>query len=61
MRDLDEDIALDKNKRHTIEVVVDRLVSEAEPEGDEAAQEKDSRRMRVTDSVETALRLGGGT
>jgi excinuclease ABC subunit A len=56
VRDLDEDITLDKNKRHAIDVVVDRLVSEDPPEDGE-----DSRRMRVTDSVETALRLGGGS
>jgi excinuclease ABC subunit A len=56
VRDLDEDIKLDKNKRHTIEVVVDRLVT-TEPEDGEV----DSQRMRVSDSVETALRLGAGT
>jgi excinuclease ABC subunit A len=56
VRELEEDIKLDKNKRHSIEIVVDRVVSEA-PEGDEA----DSRRMRLADSVETSLRLGSGT
>ncbi len=56
VRDLDEDIQLDKNKRHSIEIVVDRLVSGA-PED----QEKDAQRTRISDSVETALRLGGGT
>ncbi len=55
VRDVDEDITLDKNKRHSIEVVVDRVVSEG-PDGDE----KDSARTRLSDSVETALRLGGG-
>ncbi len=53
IRELDEEIALDKNKRHSIEIVVDRLVIE-EP-GDD-----DSSRTRISDSVETALRLGGG-
>jgi len=47
-RSLDEDIALDKKKKHTLALVVDRLV--AKPElGD-----------RLNDSVETALRYGGG-
>jgi excinuclease ABC subunit A len=56
VRELEEDITLDKNKRHAIDVVVDRLISEAPPENPE-----DSKRQRVTDSVETALRLGGGS
>ncbi len=60
VRDLSEEIKLTKNKRHTIEVVVDRLV--AAPPGDgEDGQDADSQRSRVSDSVETALRLGGGT
>lgn len=47
--DLSEDFQLDKNKKHTIEAVVDRLViGEAE-------------NSRIADSVETALKLGGGT
>ncbi len=53
VRDLDEEIALDKNKRHSIEVVVDRLLTE--PPGEDS-----SMRNRLADSVETALRLGGG-
>ncbi|MCL2200921.1 MAG: excinuclease ABC subunit UvrA, partial [Oscillospiraceae bacterium] len=46
--DLTEDIKLDKNKRHTIEIVVDRLVI------------KEDITRRLTDSVETALALAGG-
>ena len=57
VRELDEDIKLDKNKRHKIDIVIDRIVSEPPP--DEG--EEDSRRMRLTDSVETGLRLGGGS
>ncbi|MBM6699333.1 excinuclease ABC subunit UvrA [Bifidobacterium pullorum subsp. saeculare] len=49
MRQLSEDITLAKQKKHTIEVVVDRLVV------------KDGMRQRLTDSVETALRLANGT
>ncbi|MBS3974685.1 MAG: excinuclease ABC subunit UvrA [Actinobacteria bacterium] len=47
-RSLDETIVLDKKYKHDIEVVVDRLVM------------KDSLRTRLTDSIETALRLAGG-
>ncbi len=46
--DLSEEISLDKNKKHTIEVVVDRLVV------------KPSIRTRLADSVETATALSGG-
>ena len=47
--DLSEEIKPDKNKKHTIEVVVDRLVI------------KDDITQRLTDSVETAVGLSGGT
>ncbi len=47
--DLAEDIKLDKNKKHTIEVVVDRLVVSQKI------------KTRLTDSIETATRLSGGT
>ncbi len=46
--DLSENIAIEKNKRHNIEVVVDRLVV------------KDSIRSRLSDSVETASKLSSG-
>ena len=46
--DLSEEITLEKNKKHTIELVVDRLVLR----GDLT--------RRLTDSVETALEHGGG-
>lgn len=45
---LDEEIVLDKNKRHTICVVIDRLVIRPE------------NLSRLTESVETALKLSGG-
>lgn len=48
--DLSEDIQLDKNKKHSIEVIVDRLVT-----GQSGSQ------TRIADSVETALKLGSGT
>ena len=46
--DLTEDIPCEKNKKHTIELVVDRLVL------------KDGLRRRLTDSVETACSHSGG-
>jgi len=52
IRDLSETITLDKNKKHTIEVVVDRLVI-----GQSPSTEGQS---RIADSVETALKLGAG-
>src|SRR5438105_1517535 len=47
--DLAETIPLDKNKKHDIEVVVDRVVVGPD------------QRTRLVDSLETALRLGGGS
>ena len=48
IRLLDEDIELDKNKKHNIDVVVDRIIK------------KDGFRTRLADSLETALKLTGG-
>ena len=48
MRQLSDDIKLTKQKKHTIEVVVDRLVI------------RDGIRQRLTDSIETALKLSKG-
>ena len=46
--DLSEEIKLDKNVKHSIEIIVDRLSA------------KEGLETRLTDSVETALRLGEG-
>jgi excinuclease ABC subunit A len=46
--DLSEEIKLEKNKKHNIEIVVDRLVIKPDLE------------RRLTDSVETAMALSGG-
>ena len=46
--DLSEDIVLEKNKKHSVEVIVDRLVI------------KESIRSRLSDSIETASKLTGG-
>ncbi|NLX90626.1 MAG: excinuclease ABC subunit UvrA [Firmicutes bacterium] len=48
MRELDEEISLDKNRKHNLEVIVDRLV----------VREKIA--SRLADSLETALDLGDG-
>lgn len=48
VRDLSEDIILNKNKMHSIEIVIDRLVIRPDI------------RSRLADSVETALNLAGG-
>jgi len=80
VRGLDEKIRLDKNKKHDIEIIVDRLVALGSGgAGDGVAGERvageDSSRLaaqplpslpsgylaRLTDSVETALLVGGGT
>lgn len=45
---LDEDIELDKKKRHSIEAVVDRL------------KVTEERRSRIAESIEASLRLSGG-
>ncbi|HXU81489.1 MAG TPA: excinuclease ABC subunit UvrA, partial [Polyangia bacterium] len=45
---LEDVTALDKKKKHTVQIVVDRLTIDAES------------RPRLTDSVETAVKAGGG-
>jgi excinuclease ABC subunit A len=49
--DLSEDIKLDKNIKHNIEIIVDRLVIRDDPE---------ELRGRLTDSIESALNLAEG-
>ncbi len=53
LRDLQDEIALNKKVKHTIEIIVDRLVIPAELD--------DEFRSRLTDSIETALRTSTGT
>ena len=48
MYDLSEDISLDKNKKHNVDIIVDRLVI------------KEDIRSRISDSVESALKAAGG-
>ncbi len=55
---VEEEIELDRYKNHSIEAVVDRLVVRYRPDDD--SEEAQAARTRLTDSVETALRLGDG-
>ncbi|MFJ7745131.1 excinuclease ABC subunit UvrA [Peribacillus sp. NPDC097295] len=48
MFDLSDDITLEKNKKHSIEVIIDRIVI------------KEGIRARMADSLESALKLGDG-
>ncbi len=56
IRDLEEEIQLERYKKHTIEAVVDRLILQHE----ESQEETNAFRSRLTDSVETALEFGDG-
>lgn len=49
--DLSEEIELDKNIKHSIEIIVDRLV---------VKEDRQSMRSRLTDSIESALALAAG-
>ena len=48
MHDLSEEISLEKNKKHSIEVIIDRIVV------------KEGVTARLADSLESALKLGEG-
>ena len=48
IKQLDEEIKLDKNKKHTISLVIDRIVM------------REDLNKRITESVETALKLSSG-
>ncbi|MFA6807452.1 MAG: excinuclease ABC subunit UvrA [Eubacteriales bacterium] len=49
IKDLSEEISLDKNKKHSVEIVVDRISL------------KNESASRLADSLETSLKLGEGT
>ena len=49
LQELSEEIKLDKKKKHTIEILIDRLIV------------KEGIKSRLADSLETALRLSSGT
>jgi len=58
IRDLEEEISLDRYGIHTIEVVVDRLIVRHydDPESEDAKNAE----SRLTEAIETALEMGGG-
>ncbi|NPV67038.1 MAG: excinuclease ABC subunit UvrA [Anaerolineae bacterium] len=58
IHDVNEDIDLDRYKNHSIDVVVDRLITRRfdDPESEEAL----AARSRLTDAIETALKHGEG-
>ena len=58
VRDLDEEIDLDRYSIHTIEVVVDRLIIRRydDPQSEDARNAE----TRLTDAIETALEMGDG-
>ncbi len=55
VHDIDDDIKLGRYYRHTIEVIVDRIIVRNEDEDDSHAA-----RIRLIDSLETALKMGNG-
>ena len=66
IRTIAEEIELDPKKKHTIEIVVDRLEKKdfgkkitKLPSG-ESFEEKNDDRLRLLDSIETALKFGDG-
>lgn len=48
IREFSEEITLEKNKKHNVEVVIDRIIIKAEA------------KQRISDSIETALKLADG-
>jgi excinuclease ABC subunit A len=58
VKDIDQEIELERYKMHTIDVVVDRLVVQYGP--DDESADAVAARSRLTDSVETALEMGEG-
>ncbi|MCF7812575.1 excinuclease ABC subunit UvrA [Candidatus Gracilibacteria bacterium] len=64
---INEDIELDPNKKHNIEIVIDRLVKTDYnkkyvelKDSQEKVEKKNDDRLRVLDSIETALKFGEG-
>jgi len=63
VRDVDEEIELDRYKMHTIEAVVDRLIvrhGNGDGNNEDSPHTSGMDRTRLADSVETAIKLGGG-
>jgi len=60
IRDLTEDFMLLKNNKHTLDAVIDRLVLETKGKRDKVESDEKTR-SRLSQSVETALKLGEGS
>ena len=66
IKTINEDFDLDENQEHTIEIVVDRLKKEPyarifkELSDGTKIEQKNDNRMRLLDSIETALQYGEG-
>ena len=58
VRDVEEEITLDRYKIHNIEIMVDRLIIRQHEDRD--TEEAHSFESRLTDAIETALELGDG-
>jgi excinuclease ABC subunit A len=58
VRDIEEEISLDRYAIHNIDIVVDRLIIRHYE--DRASEEAKSAETRLTDAIETALELGDG-
>ncbi len=59
VRQVDEEIVLERYKNHSIEAIIDRLIIRYDPT--DQSEEAQGDRTRLIDSIETALKLGGGT
>jgi len=63
---INEDVQLDPKKKHTIEIIVDRLVVQnfkkkvTQLKSGDTVEEKNEDRSRLADSIETALKYGEG-
>ncbi len=66
IRTINEEIELDSKKKHTIDIIIDRLVKKdyskkyVQMSTGQKIEEKNDERMRVLDSIETALKFGNG-
>lgn len=66
IKTVNEDIKLDPNKKHSIEIVIDRLIKKnyskkyVELKSGQKIEEKNEERLRIIDSIETALGFGEG-
>ncbi|MDH3324436.1 MAG: excinuclease ABC subunit UvrA [Candidatus Peregrinibacteria bacterium] len=66
IRTINENIELDPNRKHDIEIVIDRCVKKdfakkiTELPSGETFEEKNDDRLRMLDSIETALKFGEG-